>query len=53
MFTWNPSLSPIAMCQDLLLQSSNSSIGAKEMFAHTGSVNRDLFTPPIGVKQSK
>ena len=47
---WNPSQSPIAKCQDLLLQSLNLSIGVKEVFAPPGSVNRDVFMPPIGVK---
>ena len=47
---WNPSLSPIAKCQNLLLQSSNSSKAPKRCFEPPGSVYTDLSTPVIGVK---
>ena len=46
--TWDPSLSPITKCLDLEVQSHQQAV--KRCFAPPGSVNRDLFTPPIGVK---
>ena len=48
---WDPALSPMAKGQDFLLQSSSSSIEAKKVFASPGSVHKDPFIPPIGVKQ--
>ena len=49
-FNWDPSLSPIAKCQDLLLQSSNLSANAKEVLCTSRICLHRLNTHPIGVK---